>query len=179
MFLGSFFGEHGKALKIRNREFLTRQGECDTRAFWLESGLLKATYVTEDGREFVKSFFEEGSLLGSLRAQFEGIPNPFSLQALENCSLYAVDMLALRHKAACDLTLSNALLEAMLALAIKKERRELEFLTLSAEERYGQMIRCNPGLVQRITQNDVARYLGITPVALSRIRNRIRFKGFN
>ena len=53
---------------------------------------------------------------------------------------------------------------------MKKERREYEFLCLSAEERYRLLIKRSPDLVRQVTQNEIARYLGITPVALSRIR---------
>lgn len=47
-------------------------------------------------------------------------------------------------------------------------------LALSPEENYRQLLAESPDLAQRLTQNDIARYLGITPVALSRIRGRRR-----
>ena len=55
---------------------------------------------------------------------------------------------------------------------MKKERREREFLTESAEERYRMLLERSPALFDKVTQKDIARYLGITPVALSRIRKR-------
>ena len=54
----------------------------------------------------------------------------------------------------------------------KKEQREYEFLNFSAEERYQKFAAENAQLIDHLTQNDVARYLGITPVALSRIKKR-------
>jgi hypothetical protein len=54
----------------------------------------------------------------------------------------------------------------------KKERREREFLTESAEARYQMLLEDSPGLFDKVKQKDIARYLGITPVALSRIRGR-------
>jgi len=68
----------------------------------------------------------------------------------------------------------NDLIDALIALAMRKERREHAFLTKSPEENYRELAAESPGLVQRLTQNDIARYLGITPVALSRIRGRLR-----
>ena len=61
----------------------------------------------------------------------------------------------------------------LLGLSMKKEQREYEFLNLPAEERYQKFAEANPDLVEQITQNDIARYLGITPVALSRIKKRL------
>lgn len=57
-------------------------------------------------------------------------------------------------------------------LYIKKETREAEFLLDDAETRYQRFQSSYPGLEERLTQYHVASYLGITPVALSRIRNR-------
>ena len=68
--------------------------------------------------------------------------------------------------------ISNLMIEALFNLSIKKEQREYEFLCLSAPERYSIFKEKQPDLIERITQNDLARYLGITPVALSRIINR-------
>jgi CRP-like cAMP-binding protein len=55
---------------------------------------------------------------------------------------------------------------------IKKENREKEFLLDNAETRYKNFLREYPKLEQRIKQHHIASYLGITPVALSRIRNK-------
>jgi CRP-like cAMP-binding protein len=57
-------------------------------------------------------------------------------------------------------------------LALKKERREASFLLLDAGERYEAFLEDFADLVPRLPQYHIASYLGITPVALSRIRSR-------
>ncbi|HPI20504.1 MAG TPA: Crp/Fnr family transcriptional regulator, partial [Candidatus Kapabacteria bacterium] len=42
----------------------------------------------------------------------------------------------------------------------------------SPQERYEELIKNHPEILQRIPQHYIASYLGITPVSLSRIRNR-------
>lgn len=56
---------------------------------------------------------------------------------------------------------------------MKKEARERELLILNAVERYRVFLREYPDLEKRIKQHMIASYLGITPVALSRIRKEI------
>jgi CRP-like cAMP-binding protein len=56
---------------------------------------------------------------------------------------------------------------------IAKERREYEFLQQSASERYLAFRNERPDLAGRLAQYQVASYLGITPVALSRIVRRL------
>jgi len=71
-----------------------------------------------------------------------------------------------------DTMMANTFMKLLFNFSMKKERREYEFLCLSAEERYQLIREQTPDLLDRVTQNDIARYLGITPVALSRIRAR-------
>ena len=47
-----------------------------------------------------------------------------------------------------------------------------KFITSSPEERYMNIIKERPKLLQRVSQLHIASYLGITPESLSRIRKR-------
>jgi hypothetical protein len=49
----------------------------------------------------------------------------------------------------------------------------ISYLLNSPEERYLLLIKDRPELLQRIPQHQIASFLGITPVSLSRIRNRV------
>jgi CRP-like cAMP-binding protein len=55
----------------------------------------------------------------------------------------------------------------------RKEHREMELLTLSPEERYRNFLRNYPTLATVIRQRDIASYVRVTPVALSRIKSRL------
>ena len=48
-----------------------------------------------------------------------------------------------------------------------------EFKTSNPEERYLNMLKARPNLIQRVPQHQIASYLGIKPESLSRIRKRI------
>lgn len=56
---------------------------------------------------------------------------------------------------------------------LKKSKRELAFLTKSAEERYLDLFVEQPILLKLLPLKYIASYIGITPQALSRIRKRI------
>jgi CRP-like cAMP-binding protein len=49
----------------------------------------------------------------------------------------------------------------------------ISYLLNSPEERYLMLLKDRPELLQRIPQHQIASFLGITPVSLSRIRNRV------
>lgn len=153
---------------------LLRQGMKLDSFFVIKEGLAKAFYVTVDGREFIKSIISEGECIASAQVIVTDDACPFYLIALENTRLLEIPGKALLKLVGDDAALSQSINKILLQIAMKKERREYELLCLSAEQRYQVFCQRNPGLVQRLSQIDIARYLGITPVALSRIRKRIR-----
>lgn len=171
MTASSLFAGLGKTLLRKKGQFVFQQGDVNTSIYICQSGLLKAYYLTPDGKELVKSFIQEGEFIGSLIACHLAEPATFSLMCLEDCSLKRIPFSALQAIAENNPEVSSLMTKALIDLAIKKERREFEFLCLSAPERYALFKQRAPNLIDRVTQNDIARYLGITPVALSRIKH--------
>ena len=66
----------------------------------------------------------------------------------------------------------NVLHRILIQTLLTKERREAEFLMLGAAERFEKFKEEHPALIQRLKQQEVAEYLGISPVHLSRIRSQ-------
>ena len=149
------------------------QGDDDQSLYHVSSGLLKAYYSSEDGKEFIKSFLLPGDLIGSLNSAVLQGGCSFSLVCLEPAKLIRIPLEVIQQHSRKDLMLANTMIELLIRFSMKKEKREYEFLCLSAEERFAQLLRSTPELVEKVTQNDLARYLGITPVGLSRIKKRV------
>jgi CRP/FNR family transcriptional regulator, anaerobic regulatory protein len=57
---------------------------------------------------------------------------------------------------------------------ISKQNQQIELLTLSTKERYQILLAQFPNIQNRIAQNHIASYLGITPQSLSRIRRQLK-----
>jgi len=72
-----------------------------------------------------------------------------------------------------DLVWATLLRRATMLFAERKEARERELLTLTPEDRYRAFVAESPGLEARVTQKDLAAYLGVTPVGLNRIVKRV------
>ena len=153
-------------------EHLFRQGGEDRSVHVLQEGLLKAYYLSDEGKENIKSFVQPGELIGSLAAAHFKEDCSFSVVCLEPSVTIELDFDALYAAAKDDLEMASAMVEHLLSFSMKKERRERELLTESAQDRYRLLLGRSPELFDKVTQKDIARYLGITPVALSRIRKR-------
>ena len=168
-----FMEGEGKIVDKKKGEHIFIQGTSDTSIYFIKSGLIKAYYTTEDGKEYVKSFLIANDVIGSLSSAYTEGCCSFSLVCLEDSSLIKVPFSVIYERSKMDLNISNSLIELLLKFSMKKEKREFELLCMSAEKRYRQLEKESPIIIEKVTQNDLARYLGVTPVGLSRIKNRV------
>lgn len=150
-----------------------RAGEPTDSIGICTGGLFRFFYTTPDGEEYNKSFCTRLDFVASYSALLLGSPSHFSVQALTDSSLLVVryaDFRSLYDRHPCWERLGRIIVEQ---LFIKKETRERELLTLSAEARYRLFLDRYGDMARHIPQYHAASYLGITPVALSRIRKKI------
>lgn len=153
---------------------LHRAGEVADSVYFIHSGLVRFYYLTEDGREHNKSFALEGQFAGAIQHTLQPAPSRFHIQALEPTATLAISLQGLGTLYHQSLAWANFGRLCMESLAVRKSKREAAFLLDSAEQRYQDFIHTEPELVQRLPLYHVASYLGITDVALSRIRRRLK-----
>lgn len=165
---------HFELRRFAAGEYLARAGSVMTHSFHIAGGLVRLFYTTADGTEHNKGFGVEGRVVGSAASKILGQPAGYDIQALEDAVT-----LAMPFKAADALLDRHPAWERLRRLALErlfleKELREMEFLLFDATTRYRRFMRGEPALAARLPLHHVASYLGITPVALSRIRRRLR-----
>jgi CRP-like cAMP-binding protein len=136
-------------------------------------GLLKLSYLGEEGDEWIKSFAHEGRFFASIAALEPRGRTSFMVTALEPSVVEQVDYRVLAELGATHLPWSRALHALTMVFAARKEQRERELLTLSPEPRYLAFKDAYPELERRIPQKDLARHLGLTPVGFNRIAVRV------
>tara|TARA_R110002020_G_scaffold256354_1_gene470021 strand:+ start:170 stop:703 length:534 start_codon:yes stop_codon:yes gene_type:complete len=172
MDFNALFTKEGVTLNKKKGEHVFMQGEVDASIYYIQSGLLKAYYTSKDGKESVKSFLSTNDIIGSLTTVISEKACLFSLICLEPTVLVKTPISTILEYCKKDIEIANNMIDILLNLSIKKEVREYEFLCLSAEERFCKLMESQPQLIEKVTQNDLALYLGVTPVGLSRIKKR-------
>lgn len=159
-----------KICHLEKGQFFLQAGEKPDKFGFVISGILRLFYTDFEGNEYNKSFCMEEDFVASYSALLQNKESRLSINALEKATMIVVnynDYLKLVDQHLCWQILSRKLAEK---LFIKKEQKESQFLLDSAEERYYNFLQEYPKLEGRIKQYHIASYLGITPVALSRIR---------
>jgi len=155
---------------------LAQGGRWDT-VYAVESGTLRMHLIARDGKDFNKNFHEAGALVLPITAEMEREPALFAISALERSVVWQARVPEFRAR----LTalgrwepLRTALLERLVG---DKLRREHDLLTLDGTARYLRLCRERPSLAAKVPVAQLASFLGLTDVSLSRIRRRLKDRG--
>jgi CRP-like cAMP-binding protein len=151
-------------------DYFVKAGENANHIGFVLNGLLKKFYRTEDGREFIKDFSVEGRLVTAYSSLLQNTPVRLNIQAIEATNLLVIPydkFTSLYQWHPCWQRLGRKIAEN---LFIEREQREWELLIFPAKERYEMFVQRYPDLLARVPQYEIASYLGISPISLSRLR---------
>lgn len=149
---------------------LMAQGGPATSFFVLERGLIKLSYATPDGAERIKSFIVDRGVFGPGLDDAEG---QYSAVTLEASSTVALPRTWVMAQIAESAALKEALARFEAWLRARKQAREQALLCDTPETRYRDFIAGDPRLAARLQQGDIARFIGMTPIAFSRLKRRV------
>jgi len=160
---------HLRPRLLTKGENFIEPGQPSKEAAIVVSGLFRFYYTDADGREATKAFRGPGELVAAYAELLDKRPSRTAIEALEDSELLVVRyerVTALYKEHACWQELGRVIAEDHYR---QRERREQELLLNSATERYRTFLDERPALAAKLPQKLIASYLGITPVALSRI----------
>lgn len=158
---------------LRKGQALVQIGQAVKQVWRIESGLLRMYYISPEGLDRNRSFHGSGEWLGA------GVPpietdSPYAIEALEASVVVALPYPVLQDLLARHVNIVNSLQNALAMIFTRQNQRVSELLLLDAGARYGAFLDFYGELAARVPLHHVASYLGITNVALSRIRRRLK-----
>jgi len=162
-----------QVIKLSAGEFFVKEGEYAKYFGFLESGIMRAFFVNQEGKEYNKNFFIGPSIIGAYTSLLTNKRNKIAQQALTECAGYkaSYDAITQLYDTHQDIErLSRKIAEHYF---LEKEKKELEIALLDADKRYLILQEEYPDLEQKIPQYHIASYLSISPTQLSRIRRKL------
>lgn len=165
-----------KFRRVRKRTYLLQDGEiCDFEAY-IVKGCIRTYYLSDDGTETILSFAIEDWWVSDPYSFTAQTPSNMFIESLEDCELLVIDYkskAALYEKIPKFETLFRLLIQRSL-FALQKRFHSL--VSQTAEQRYVAFLEKYPQVVQRVPQNQIARYLGVSPEFLSKVRSTMHKK---
>lgn len=159
---------HFRLQRCEAGDTVVRSGEAAREVGFVRRGLFRIFYLDPEGRESTKAFRAEGEMIAAYAEILAGIPSRSTIEAIESSEVYWIPFDRIDQLARSSLFWSQLLRSLAERHFLIKDDREWEFLSLSASERLERFEKSFPHH-RRIPRYMVASYLGITPVALSRL----------
>ncbi|NQX39203.1 cAMP-binding domain of CRP or a regulatory subunit of cAMP-dependent protein kinases [Pedobacter steynii] len=162
-------------IEVPAKTILLAEGEVSKKSFLIEKGCLRV-WFNNNGKDTTFQFFFENEGLSSLESFRKNIPGMFSIETVEPCILHVLQKKDF-DRMMDQLEQEPAVLKEMMNVVMERQlhymKEFLSFIRDSPQERYLNLLREKPKLIQRVPQHYIASYLGITSVHLSRIKNKI------
>ena len=167
--LKSFFIEK----KLRKKQFLLQQGELCRYLSFVSKGILKSYILDEKGLQRINLFAFEGWWISDFNSFINQEKAVLNIDAIENSEL-----LLISYEDYEKLTLQIPIMDRYFRILyqkslVTKDRRLIISNSFTAEEKYLQLVKNNPEMIQKISHSLIASYLGLSPETISRIRKKI------
>ncbi|MCV9927901.1 Crp/Fnr family transcriptional regulator [Flavobacterium sp. LS1R49] len=164
----AFVWSHFTVKKFKKHQFLIQVGEEVKYSHFVASGLLKLVYTDDMEKQHIVSFAMEEWWESDYYAFYTQSKATLSLECLEDTVVFCLSFEDYRKL--CDglQKMERFFLEKSNFGFLGSQRRIISLLTSSAQERYEQLLKRSPSLIQRVPKSLLAAYLGVSRETLSR-----------
>lgn len=156
---------------FRKRQFVLQEGDICTQFNFVVRGCLRSYKIDDKGNTHILQFATENNWINDL-GSFHGLkPSLLNIDALEDTVVLQIsrdDLIFLYVNAPKFDRIFRVLVENSL---VRFQDRLLQNISSTVDERYQSFMTLYPNLNSRISQVQVAAFLGVTPEFLSRLRS--------
>lgn len=159
---------HFELKKFRKHQYVVQEGNDVDQEYFVLEGLLKSTYLNEDGKEHILQFSMENWWVTDYQAFNNHEKATLNIDCIED-----VIVLVLTDSNKNKLCSEMHKMEHFFRIKtntgyVGLQQRILSFLKFDARSRYMHLIEKYPQLYQRVPKTLMASYLGVSRETLSR-----------
>lgn len=158
---------------FRKKQYALQEGDTCTQMYFIVRGCLRMYKIDEQGNTHILQFAAEDYWINDLGSFHSEKPSELNIDALEDTMVLQVsrnELISLYLKSVTFNRIFRVLIENSY---VNLQKRLLQNISSTAEDRYNSFLETYPHLVNRLSQTQIASYLGITPEFLSRLRNKM------
>lgn len=158
-------------LSIPSKTILLKDGNVADKLYLIRKGCMRLFFYHE-GKDITFQFFFEGDFVASFDSLYKRTPSLFYLESIEPTELTAIRREDFYNQINNNLSLRQLYEKKLIDRFHAYQQLFLSRIKNTPQQRYEELLKEYPNIIQRVPQHYIASYLGITPVSLSRIRNR-------
>ncbi len=158
---------------FKTKTILLSPGEIANCTYFVSSGILRSFTINDNIIEHVLHFACEGWWIGDMYSYISQKPGNLFIEVLEDA-----DLAIIRKENQQELFLQIPKLERFFRILaenslVSHQERLMDNLSLTAEERFEKFCTKYPTLIQKVSQKNVASYIGVTPEFFSKMKSRL------
>lgn len=158
-------------LSVPSKTILLEEEKVAEKLYLIHKGCLRLFFYN-NGKDITFQFFFEGDFVASFDSLYKRTPSLFYLESIEPTELTAIRREDFYNLIDNNLSLRQLYEEKLIDRFHVYQQLFLSRIKNTPQQRYEELLKEYPNIIQRVPQHYIASYLGITPVSLSRIRNR-------
>jgi len=164
-----------KRIEAPAKTVLLEEGKISGHYFFVEKGCIRAAY-NNNGKDATIQFFFENEGVTSFESFVKNTPSMFTIETIEPSIIYALPKIYITALVE-ELSDEPVILKMILNFSVERQlhymHEFLSFIRDTPEQRYQNLLKESPHIIQRIPQHYIASYLGVSTVHLSRIKSKI------
>lgn len=158
---------------IKRRQFILQQGDVCKHNTFVVKGCFRMYFVDNKGKEHNLQFAVENWWIGDIGSFHTEEPSKLYIEALEPSIILQIDK-PNQLKLYVEYPKFNRIFRVLAENAlVSNQRRVLQNIGATAEERYLDFLNRYPDFFHRISNVQIASFLGVTPEFLSILRKKI------
>jgi len=159
-------------VRVPPKTTLLKEGDIATCLYFINQGCLRL-WFNDDGRDITFQFFFEQQGVSSYESFYFNEPSLFNLETLEFSHLTVIKKDDYQKLLNMFPQLKEYSTQILAERFVHYNKLFLSRIKNSPQKRYIELCSQKSQILERIPHHYIASYLGITPVSLSRIRNKL------
>ena len=163
---------HFTLRKQKKHQFIVQAGGFVENEYFVVNGLLKASFMNEQGKEHIVQFAMENWWVTDYLAFSKQTRANLNIDCLEDSTLFSISYANKKKLCKESHKMEHFFRIKTTSGYVNLQQRVLSLLNSDAESRYNQLLVQYPSLFQRVPKALIAAYLGVSRETLSRFAVR-------
>jgi CRP-like cAMP-binding protein len=168
------FASVWQPFQAKRKEVLTVTGERERYLYFVVEGVQRVYYFDDEGREATLVFTYAPSFGGVLDAMMLQQPSKYVYETLTASTFLRAPYTAIENMMQVSLDIAAMVRIGLAGAMSGLLERLVEVQCFSSEEKFRQLLKRSPHILQLVPHKYIANYLGIDPTNFSKLINRIR-----
>ncbi len=158
--------------EYQKSDTILNMGENTKVVCLILQGIVRGVYIDKEGEKITKCFSKEGEWCCFYNL-LKDSPSEYWIEALEDCQIAEIAVVKLRSMLNMSQQLRTLYEKLYNNAFILSDEKGVSFQRMQGKERYLYFVHKYPDITERVKQEYIASYIGITPSSLSRIKREL------